>query len=134
MTSDVSLTKDPTGQYQKIVDLFAKEPAVFDHAFAHAWYKLTTRDMGPVTRCAGKDVPPAQSWQNPLPPPASPAADTAIVRKSVEKIFTSDEFYTEGELLVRLAWQCASTFRITDYLGGCNGARIRHSPQKDWPQ
>jgi len=132
MTSDVSLTKDPQGQYQKLVRLFANNLSSFEHAFSHAWYKLTSRDMGPVQRCVGKSVPPAQEWQNPLPPPASKPADFQLVKKSISEIFTKDPFYTEGSLLIQLAWQCASTFRITDYLGGCNGARLRFSPQKDF--
>merc|ERR1711871_1351475 len=134
LTSDISLTQDPQGEYQKIITMYANEPAAFDHAFAHAWYKLTTRDMGPVQRCAGKDVPPAQEWQNPLPAPPAKLADFSAVRSSIEQVFTKDPDYAEGELLMRLAYQSASTFRITDYLGGANGARIRLSPQKDWPQ
>jgi len=134
LTSDISLTRDPTGKFQKIVEKYARDQAAFDNDFAHAWYKLTTRDMGPVTRCVGKGVPPPQEWQNPLPPPMTPQVDFAAVRRSVEGVFTDDPWYTEGSLMIRLAFQCASTFRITDYLGGCNGARIRHSPQKDWPQ
>jgi catalase (peroxidase I) len=74
LTSDVSLTKDPAGLYQTIVKEFADDMEAFTLAFSHAWYKLTTRDMGPVTRCVGPDVPPAQPWQHPLPPPA-PLAD-----------------------------------------------------------
>ena len=111
--------------------------------FSNAWYKLVTRDMGPVSRCFGSDVPPPQEFQYPLPSPPSPP-DWSLVKKSI-----IDVMYTNSDILkpdyantkayygawfVKLAWQCASTFRKTDYLGGCNGARIRFSPQKDWPQ
>uniref|UniRef100_A0A7S4BLV4 Plant heme peroxidase family profile domain-containing protein n=1 Tax=Chrysotila carterae TaxID=13221 RepID=A0A7S4BLV4_CHRCT len=173
MTSDIALTMDPTGSYQKIIHEFAAKPEVFDRQFAHAWYKLTTRDVGPVTRCFGPDVPPAEPWQNPLPPPppSSALADFDAVAEDIANALppipphavTSDllrvlnssdpinhaqsggsvrsappsvagrmKYY--GALFVRLAWQSASTFRVTDYLGGANGARIRFSPQADWPE
>jgi len=133
LTSDISLTKDPTGRYQKIIKAYADDQALFERNFANAWYKLTTRDMGPVTRCSGSDTPPAQDWQNPLPHSTSNPADYTAVKASIEETITQDPDYTEGALFVRMAWQCASTYRATDYLGGCNGARLRHSPQKDWP-
>ena len=60
LTSDISLTKDPAGQYQPIVAQFARDAAAFDHAFKHAWYKLMTRDMGPVTRTPGQQAPTAR--------------------------------------------------------------------------
>jgi len=143
LTSDIALLHDPAGIYQKLVQEFAQDKAKFDSAFAHAWYKLTTRDMGPVTRCTGKYVPPAQPWQHPLPAPPSKLADFAAVESEVVKIletsmpvlpadtFAGKNYY--GALFVRLAYRCAGTFRATDYLGGCNGARIRFSPEKEWP-
>jgi len=143
LTTDISLTQDPTGTYQQLVQDFAGDQEKFNHAWKHAWYKLTSRDMGPVTRCMGKDVPPPQPWQHPLPPTPSKLADFAHVKMEVKRTLKSrssilppDEFNGEpyyGALYVRLAWQCASTFRQTDYLGGCNGARIRLSPAKFWP-
>lgn len=144
MTSDISLLEDPTGAYQKLIQQFADDDAAFDNAFAHAWYKLTTRDMGPVTRCLGDRVPPAQDWQNPLPPPPAVLANFDDVRADLSAAMVTenddiiiadvyDGVANYGPLFVRLAWQCASTFRQTDYLGGCNGARIRYSPMKDWP-
>eukprot|EP00471_Norrisiella_sphaerica_P000034 CAMPEP_0184479338 /NCGR_PEP_ID=MMETSP0113_2-20130426/1103_1 /TAXON_ID=91329 /ORGANISM="Norrisiella sphaerica, Strain BC52" /LENGTH=674 /DNA_ID=CAMNT_0026857397 /DNA_START=164 /DNA_END=2188 /DNA_ORIENTATION=+ len=138
LTSDVSLIKDPTGRYPKIVRNFAESPEEFGSAFAHAWYKLTTRDMGPVTRCVGKHVPPAQPFQYPLPPtpPISDLANFTEVVSSVRAVLgDSSETARKSPLaplFVRLAWRCASTFRQTDYQGGCNGARIRFSPQADW--
>lgn len=145
LTSDISLTKDPQGVYQKIVQTFASDLSAFEHAFAHAWYKLTTRDMGPVTRCFGKDTAPPQPFQNPLPPPPPPAqlanfSDVrsdlvAMLQTSAPRLSAEDEQAnsTYGPLMVRLAWQCASTFRQTDHLGGCNGARLRLEPEKSWP-
>lgn len=131
LTSDISLTRDPTGRYQKIVSQFAQDQAAFDHAWKHAWYKLTTRDMGPVTRCLGPDVPPPQPFQFPLPPPPPPGvlADMDAVRALLAPLIAKREL---AQRLGQLAWQCASTFRVTDYQGGCNGARIRFPPQKEW--
>ena len=87
-----------------------------------------TRDMGPVTRCIGNDIPPPQPFQYPLPPPPETLADFDEVKKDLIETMKENSI---GEWS-RLAWQCASTFRQTDYMGGCNGARIRFSPQKDW--
>lgn len=142
LTTDVALTKDPV--YLELVKQYARNITKLNAAFSHAWYKLTTRDMGPVTRCLGKDVPPAQSFQNPLPPPPSPLPDFRKVRRQIQKALTSrsrvpikpDTYKGKpyyGTLFATLAWQCARTFRVTDYLGGCNGAAIRFSPEKDWP-
>lgn len=130
LTSDVSLTKDPA--YRQIVQGFAADQSAFDQAWMHAWYKLTTRDMGPATRCIGPDVPPAQPWQNPLPPPFQPTlANWTEVGVAVRDLHSKDP-HAAGDL-VRLAWQCASTYRATDHLGGCNGARIRFAPENSWP-
>jgi len=141
LTSDVSLLSDT--EYFKIVNTFASDLPALENAFAHAWYKLTSRDMGPVERCVGDRVPPAQPWQYPLPPAPRKLADFKSVKNDISSaisknnpVFPADEFKGKpyyGALFVQLAWQCASTFRSTDYLGGCNGARLRLSPQKDWP-
>ena len=145
MTSDLSLLEDPENSYQQYVQQFNEDSAAFDDAFAAAWYKLTARDMGPHARCIGDDVPPPQPWQFPLPPPPPPAdlPDFEEVREAVSRaiiepnpVLPPDEYDGQpyyGALFVRLAWACASTFRSTDYLGGCNGARIRFPPQRDWP-
>eukprot|EP00937_MAST-01D_sp_MAST-1D-sp2_P004428 g4428.t1 len=151
LTSDVSLTRDAS--YRKIVEEWATaagRPA-FDRAFSHAWYKLTTRDMGPAARCAGPSVPPAQPWQNPLPPTPAKLVDFEAVAAKLRDLFTTNaEAVLRPDLacsttdatectayynavFARLAWRCAATFRVSDYLGGCNGARIRHAPEKDWP-
>jgi len=131
MTSDISLISDPTGEYQKLVALFAFDQSKFDNSFAHAWYKLTTRDMGPRSRCVGNNVPPVQDWQNPLPPVPTRLPSFWLVRKRIQAMMRQSSTQTTVQL-VRLAYRCAATFRVTDYLGGCNGASIRQSPQKDW--
>jgi catalase/peroxidase HPI len=140
LTTDISLINDP--EYKKIVELFASDMGAFTTAFKHSWYKLTTRDMGPVTRCLGKLTPPAQPFQYPLPPAPSELADFDAVKTEIKSAITkasaaiapdtADGQAYYGAMFTRLAWQCSSTFRVTDYLGGCNGARIRLSPQKDW--
>lgn len=114
-----------------------------DVSFSNAWYKLTTRDMGPYSRCAGTDVPPPQEFQLPLPdPPKTPSQNVYEAIQAIKEILFSpqpsinpDVFEGRSSyvaLLVTLAYQCASTFRSTDYMGGCNGARIRLPPQRDW--
>ena len=152
LTSDVSLTRDPA--FRSIVESWATDEgqAAFDDAFAHAWYKLTTRDMGPHSRCSaggkGGKVPPPQPWQYPLPSAPAKLADFDEVRASLRSALVSEKpsilrpdvvcadnrcssYY--NAVFIRLAWQCASTFRVSDYLGGCNGARIRFAPQRNWP-
>jgi len=135
MTTDVALAVDSA--YYQYVQEFADDADAFASAFADVWYKLTARDMGPHGRCVGPDVPPPQPFQNPLPGVVAPLADMAVVEAALWDLIISnddddddDEGY-RGEY-IRLAWQCASTFRVTDYLGGCNGARIRLSPGRDW--
>lgn len=145
LTTDISLLNDPMNSYQQLVKLYAQNITELNNAFSHAWYKLTTRDMGPVTRCSGKYVPPAQPFQFPLPDTPDTLADFNQVKDAILFAMSTsnkdilppdltpggDPYY--GGVFVQLAYQCASTFRVTDYLGGCNGARIRFSPQKDWP-
>ena len=133
--------QDP--EYLALVELFASDLEALETSFSNAWYKLTTRDMGPHSRCAGTDVPPPQVFQLPLPDqPASPSYDYRGAMKAIEKIVFSDQPEIQPDtfdghssyvaLFVTLAYQCASTFRITDYAGGCNGARIRLPPQSAW--
>ncbi|CAI5733212.1 unnamed protein product [Hyaloperonospora brassicae] len=142
LTADIALLHDAS--YRNISLEFAADPAALDEAFANAWYKLMSRDMGPVARCRGNDVPPAQPFQHPLPPPPATLPDFTAVRLDIRELLrkpvtglpsdgASDGTPYNGALFVHAAWQCASTFRITDYAGGCNGAKIRFAPQKDWP-
>lgn len=130
LTSDVALKND--AKFFEYVKLFAENMTYFDEEFAHAWYQLTTRDMGPRDRCVNADAPPPQHWQFPLPPPQTndQAPDYELVKTRIMELLDTEP-RSQGEL-TRLAWQCASTFRVTDYLGGCNGARVRFSPGKDW--
>jgi len=126
-TTDLALKLDPI--YGPISKRFHENPAAFAEAFAKAWYKLTHRDMGPVSRCLGPLVPEAQLWQDPVP-----AVDHALIgEKEIaalkEKILASG--LTIGQL-VSTAWASASTFRGSDKRGGANGARVRLAPQKDW--
>jgi len=142
LTSDISLTRDL--EYLAIVRKYATDPLLFANNFEKAWYKLVTRDMGPITRCVGDDVPPAQPFQYPLPPPPAVQPYWNLVRSSImEAMYRQSEILPAdvkgmkpyyGGWFVKLAWQCASTFRNSDYLGGCNGARIRFFPQKGWEE
>jgi len=129
LTSDYALKVDTS--YRAMLKLFKDDLDTFNHAFKHAWYKLTTGDMGPRTRCINDDAPPAQPFQHPLPdPPVHQPNYEEVKRRIVEKIERDSEAIGK---FTRLAWQCMSSFRATDYLGGCNGARLRFPPQKNWP-
>lgn len=142
LTTDVALLHDPT--YLHWVKKYAEDEELLRHAFKHAWYKLVTRDMGPHSRCLGKAVPPPQPFQHPLPPPAKKQPNFKKVAADIKQLLHSTSPAVEpdttpkGEptyvaLFSTLAWQCASTFRQTDYAGGCNGAYIRLEPQRSWP-
>jgi catalase-peroxidase len=127
LTTDMSLRMDPI--YEPISRRFHQNPDQFAEAFAKAWYKLTHRDMGPVSRCLGPWVPEAQLWQDPVPEVDHPLVDNSDVAGLSAKILASG--LTTWQL-VTTAWAAASTFRSTDKRGGANGARIRLAPQKDW--
>jgi len=128
LTADVALVKDPI--YKPIVEHFARNETAFSDAFADAWYKLMTRDMGPVERCLGGNVPPPQDWQYPLPSPPSQLANFDMVKLDILSLLLQKP--TLAGSVASLAWQCSSSLRVTDNLGGCNGARVRLSPQIDW--
>ena len=127
-TTDIALITDPI--YAKISKRFHENPAEFADTFAKAWYKLTHRDMGPVSRYLGPLVPAEpQLWQDPVP-----AVDHALVGEQ-EIVALKAKLVTSGlsvSQLVSTAWASASSFRGTDKRGGANGARIRLAPQKDW--
>ncbi len=127
-TTDIALREDPA--YAKISKHFHQNPEAFADAFARAWFKLTHRDMGPIARYLGPEVPSEELiWQDPVP-----AADHALVDAndviSLKKQILASEL-SLGQL-VSTAWGSASTFRGTDKRGGANGARIRLAPQKYW--
>ncbi|KAI8825389.1 heme peroxidase [Chytriomyces cf. hyalinus JEL632] len=127
-TTDLALREDP--EYRKVSEHFLKNPDAFADAFARAWYKLTHRDMGPVTRCFGPLVPAEpQVWQDPVPVVDHAVVDEADLIALKAKVLASGLTVSQ---LVSTAWASASTFRKTDKRGGANGARIRLAPQKDW--
>ena len=129
LTTDLSLRMDPA--YEVISRRFAEDPAAFADAFARAWFKLTHRDMGPVTRYLGPEVPAEQLiWQDPVPPVEHKLIEPADVAELKKKVL--DSGLTTAQL-VATAWASASTFRGTDKRGGANGARIRLEPQRSWP-
>jgi catalase-peroxidase len=126
-TTDLALKMDPI--YGPISKRFHENPAEFEQAFAKAWYKLTHRDMGPVSRCLGPLVAPPQLWQDPVPEVDHPLIDDSDATALKKQVLASGLSVDE---LVSTAWGSASTFRGTDKRGGANGARIRLAPQKDW--
>jgi catalase-peroxidase len=126
-TTDLSLRMDPV--YAPISKRFHKNPKELAEAFAKAWYKLTHRDMGPVTRLLGPLVPPAQLWQDPVPKVDHELIGEQDIAQLKAKILASGLSTSQ---LVSTAWASASTFRGTDKRGGANGARLRLAPQKDW--
>lgn len=128
LTSDIALRVDPA--YEKISRRFYENPDQFADAFARAWFKLTHRDMGPVVRYLGTEVPQEELiWQDPIPAVTHTLVDDADVETLKASILTSGLSISE---LVYTAWSSASTFRGTDKRGGANGARIRLAPQKYW--
>ena len=126
-TTDIALKMDPA--YAKISKRFQENPKEFNVAFAKAWYKLTHRDMGPVSRLLGPEVAPPQLWQDPVPKVDYKLIDKQDIAALKSKILESGLSTSQ---LVSTAWASASTFRGTDKRGGANGARIRLAPQKDW--
>jgi catalase-peroxidase len=128
LTTDLALRFDPI--YEKISRGFLENPAKFNDAFARAWFKLTHRDMGPISRYLGPEVPKeVLIWQDPLPAVKAKPLSTRDIADLKTKILNTK--LTVGEL-VATAWASASTFRGSDKRGGANGARIRLAPQKDW--
>jgi catalase-peroxidase len=128
LTTDLALRIDPA--YEKISRRFYEHPQEFADAFAKAWFKLTHRDMGPIGRYLGKEVPSEpQLWQDPVPPVTHDLVDAADIAALKAKILASGLTVSQ---LVATAWASASSFRGTDKRGGANGARIRLAPQKDW--
>jgi len=126
-TTDLALKMDPI--YAEISKRFHENLQEFEQAFAKAWYKLTHRDMGPVTRCLGPLVPEPQLWQDPVPKVDHALIGAQDIADLKGKILVSGLSVSQ---LVSTAWASASTFRGSDNRGGANGARIRLAPQKEW--
>ncbi len=127
-TTDIALKMDPA--YGKVTKRFLDNPKEFEVAFAKAWFKLTHRDMGPLARYLGSEVPKeALIWQDPLPAANNELVNAQDIAQLKAKLL--DSGLTTAEL-VSTAWASASTFRGSDKRGGANGARIRLAPQKDW--
>jgi len=127
-TTDLALKMDP--EYAKISKRFFENPKEFEQAFAKAWYKLTHRDMGPMARYLGPEVPKeALIWQDPIPAADHELVNDADIASLKQQILASGLTTSQ---LVSTAWASASTFRGSDLRGGANGARIRLAPQKDW--
>ncbi|MBX3096340.1 MAG: catalase/peroxidase HPI [Fimbriimonadaceae bacterium] len=128
LTTDLSLRFDPT--YEKISRRFLENPGEFADAFARAWFKLTHRDLGPVSRYLGPEVPTEELiWQDPIPAVDHPLIDDSDVRSLKQKVKASGLSVSE---LVGTAWAACSTFRGSDKRGGANGGRIRLAPQNGW--
>lgn len=128
LTTDLALRFDPA--YEKISRRFLDNPDEFADAFARAWFKLTHRDMGPLSRYLGPEVPnEVLIWQDPVPPVTHPLVDADDVAALKNNIAASGLSISQ---LVTTAWASASTFRGSDKRGGANGGRIRLAPQKDW--
>jgi catalase-peroxidase len=127
-TADLALRFDPI--YEPIARRFYENPDEFADAFAKAWYKLTHRDMGPLQRYLGPEVPEEpQLWQDPVPDVDHKLIDAQDIAALKGKVLASGLSISQ---LVSTAWASASTFRGTDKRGGASGARIRLAPQKDW--
>ncbi|GMH86867.1 hypothetical protein TrST_g12254 [Triparma strigata] len=126
-TTDLALKMDPA--YLEVSTRFHQNPEEFAMAFKKAWYKLCHRDLGPVSRCLGSEVPSAQLWQDPVPAFDS---STAIEDADVAELKAACLEKCSVASLVKTAWASASSYRATDHRGGANGARIRLEPQISW--
>lgn len=127
LTSDLALRVDPA--YEKISRRYMEHPEELADAFARAWFKLTHRDMGPVSRYLGPEVPTEELlWQDPIPAPAHVATPETI---ATVKTAIKDSGLSVSQL-VSTAWAAASSYRNSDKRGGANGGRIRLEPQRSW--
>ena len=128
LTTDLALRFDPV--YEPISRRFLEHPEELEHAFARAWFKLTHRDMGPIERYLGPEVPDEELlWQDPLPNVTHELVDADDIAALKAQILGSGLSVSQ---LVKTAWASASTFRGSDKRGGANGARIRLEPQNGW--
>jgi catalase-peroxidase len=131
LTADLAFLEDDV--YLELANKFASDISELESHFKYAWYKLVTRDMGPIERCLGSMIPPAQDFQRALPAAPATLPDFVPIRSMIQTILNSapDTIIPQ---MTNLAYMCAFTYRETDHAGGCNGARIRFSPEKDWPE
>ena len=128
LTTDLSLRMDPV--YEQITRRFLANPDQLADAFARAWFKLTHRDMGPIVRYLGPEVPAEDLiWQDPVPAVTHELIDAADVAALKSQVLASGLPVSQ---LVSTAWAAASSFRGSDKRGGANGARIRLEPQSGW--
>jgi catalase-peroxidase len=128
LTSDLALRFDPI--YEPIARRFLNNPEQLTDAFARAWFKLTHRDMGPLARYLGPEMPAEELlWQDPIPAVDHPLVDDSDIAALKARIAASGLSVAQ---LVSTAWAAASTFRGSDKRGGANGGRLRLAPQKDW--
>jgi catalase-peroxidase len=128
LTTDLSLRIDPA--YEQISRRFLEDPSAFADAFARAWYKLTHRDMGPIVRYLGPEVPSeVLLWQDPLPAVTHELVGAEDIAALKGQILASGLSVSD---LVSAAWASASSFRGSDKRGGANGARVRLEPQRSW--
>ncbi|MYR98522.1 MULTISPECIES: catalase/peroxidase HPI [unclassified Streptomyces] len=128
LTTDLSLRFDPA--YEQISRRFHENPEEFADAFARAWYKLTHRDMGPIQRYLGPEVPSeVLLWQDPLPARTEEPLGAAEIAALKEQVLATDLTVAQ---LVSAAWASAASFRGSDKRGGANGARVRLEPQRGW--
>ena len=128
LTTDLALRTDPV--YEQITRRFLADPGAFADAFARAWFKLTHRDMGPIARYLGPEVPAETLlWQDPIPAVTHELIDAGDVASLKGQILASGLPVSQ---LVSTAWAAASSFRGSDKRGGANGARIRLEPQSGW--
>ncbi|WP_248723077.1 catalase/peroxidase HPI [Seonamhaeicola sp. ML3] len=126
-TADIALKTDP--KYLEISQRFHKDHAAFEDAFARAWYKLTHRDMGPIDRYLGPEVPQEELiWQDPIPK-VDYTLSTDDITSIKKMILVSGLSISQ---LVTTAWASASTYRDSDKRGGANGGRLRLEPQRSW--
>jgi len=131
LTTDLALAQDDG--YLPYAQMYADNFTLHNEDFASAWYRLTSADMGPAVRCIGDLVPEPQEFQFNLPPSPAPGdlPDYVPIATAIEAYFGDDADLIAA--FIQLAYNCAATFRATDYRGGCNGARIRFPPESEWP-
>lgn len=130
LTTDLALVQDEG--YLPYAQMYADNFTLHNEDFASAWYRLTSADMGPAVRCIGDLVPEPQEFQYNLPSSPAPGdlPDYVPIAAAIEARFADDA--DQMAAFIQLAYNCAATFRATDYRGGCNGARIRFPPESEW--